>query len=84
LAIDGFRLAVRKIVGRAGREPVSSFRCPLTDPTSLIAYRLANRDSSLLTKPARGAASKAQPISSGIVAMGFALAMIIAFIVLAL
>lgn len=49
---------------------------PLTDPTSLIAYRLANGDMSLRTKPAHIAASKTRVGSPGIVALGFLVAII--------
>ena len=57
---------------------------PLTDPTSLIAYRLANGDSSLGTKPAHVAASKTRMASPGIVALGLVIAAIIAIAVLVL
>jgi hypothetical protein len=50
---------------------------PLTDPTSLIAYRLANGHSSVQTKPANTAASKRQVWCRGI-ALGLAVAAIIA------
>jgi hypothetical protein len=57
---------------------------PLTDPTSFIAYRLANGDSSLGTKPAHGAASNTRTASPGIVAIGSVIAAIIAITVLVL
>ncbi len=57
---------------------------PLTDPTSFIAYRLANGDSSLGTKPAHGAASNTRMSSPGIVALGLAIVAIIAITVLVL
>jgi hypothetical protein len=57
---------------------------PLTDPTSLIAYRLANGDSSLRITPADAAASKTQAGSTGIVATGLAIIAIIAMTVLVL
>jgi hypothetical protein len=57
---------------------------PLTDPTSLIAYRLANGDSSLGAKPARAFASKTRMASPGIVALGIVIAAIIAVTLLVL
>jgi hypothetical protein len=55
---------------------------PLTDPTSLIAYRLANGDSSLQTKPANAAARKTRARSTGIVALGLVIAAVIAITLL--
>ncbi len=49
---------------------------PLTDPTSFIAYRLANGDSSLGAKPAHTAASNTRMASPGIVALGLVIAAI--------
>jgi hypothetical protein len=57
---------------------------PLTDPTSFIAYRLANGDSSLGAKPAHTAASNTRMASPGIVALGLVIAAIIAITVLVL
>jgi hypothetical protein len=57
---------------------------PLTDPTCLIAYRLANGDSSLGTEPAHPAASNTRMSSPGIVALGLVIAAIIAITVLVL
>ncbi len=57
---------------------------PLTDPTSFIAYRLANGDSSLGAKPAHSAASNTRMASPGIVALGLLIAAIIAITVLVL
>ncbi len=57
---------------------------PLTDPTSFIAYRLANGDSSLGTKSAHAAAGNTRMASPGIVAFGFLIAAIIAITVLVL
>ena len=45
---------------------------PLTDPTSFIAYRLANGDSSLGAKPGHPAASNTRMASPGIVALASA------------
>ncbi len=57
---------------------------PLTDPTSFIAYRLANGDSSLGDKPAHTPASNMQMAPPGIVALGLVIAAIIAVTVLML
>jgi hypothetical protein len=57
---------------------------PLTDPTSLIAYRLANGGSSRRSKPAHAAASNTRMASPGIVGLGFVIATIIAITLLVL
>ena len=57
---------------------------PLTDPTSFIAYRLANGDSSLGATPFHPAASNTRMASPGIAALGLVIAAIIAITVLVL
>jgi hypothetical protein len=57
---------------------------PLTDPTSFIAYRLANGDSSLGAKAFHPAASNTRMASPGIFALGLVIAAIIAITVLVL
>jgi hypothetical protein len=52
---------------------------PLTDPTSLIAYRLANGESSLhARRPTRNAPGKKPSASAAIVGLGLLIAVIIA------